>query len=502
MFGVGGDTSEDGGNQRLELMKDASFADVSAADLPWLRAFARRFAQGPDADDLVQDTILAAARARRPEVHSSRGWWAGVLRNTWRMRLRGDDRRRVREEVASHPRSGSPDASDTPEARAYADQIVGALRDALSDLDAVDRALLVARYVDERTATELAAEHRLPASTVRSRLSRARARVRGRVEAQCGGDPRSWGAVLAPLPGAEVSTRVGMFGSEVLVSSAGTKVAVAVGTVALAAGGWIALRPAADLDGPPAPVVEASSTVSSHDIETPAVVEPPMDSTAAKRQWAERLERIKAARSERLAAATERTDEPDPPSDGSEVERFRQELREAFAGFSPGVVALFMPLADELGSGIFPCLEDLPPESKSAGGLFDLRITLIGEPDVGTVVESVEMGPETNADPALVACARESVYTANLPLLEDALFDTLNLRFDLDERTMSLGTAIDAGNIVEFLERYPDLVSEPGLITGLAAEQPEVAEALRAAIAQDPSLTERYPELAVLIQSP
>jgi DNA-directed RNA polymerase specialized sigma24 family protein len=59
-------------------------------DMRWLQAFATWLAQDEDAaDDLVQDTMVAAWRQPPPdEQRGVRPWLASVLRNRLRMRAR------------------------------------------------------------------------------------------------------------------------------------------------------------------------------------------------------------------------------------------------------------------------------------------------------------------------------------------------------------------------------------------------------------------------------
>src|SRR5512140_3109750 len=78
----------------------------------WLRRLALRLVGDADvADDLVQETWIAAVR-RSPEARDSlRPWLAKVLRDAFRMRARGEGRRAAREHAASLVTSDVP----TPE---------------------------------------------------------------------------------------------------------------------------------------------------------------------------------------------------------------------------------------------------------------------------------------------------------------------------------------------------------------------------------------------------
>lgn len=96
-----------------------------SADLPTsLHTIARRHVRDADeADDLVQQALLAAIEAGRTDFSSgqTRAWLAGVIRNKARMDARGAVRRKARDgawltggDVASLAELGMPDVSGLP----------------------------------------------------------------------------------------------------------------------------------------------------------------------------------------------------------------------------------------------------------------------------------------------------------------------------------------------------------------------------------------------------
>ena len=71
-------------------------------ELEGLRALARSLVRGDaEADDLVQDTAVAAITHPPDADRPVRPWLATVLRNRWRMNRRAESRRRAREEAAA-----------------------------------------------------------------------------------------------------------------------------------------------------------------------------------------------------------------------------------------------------------------------------------------------------------------------------------------------------------------------------------------------------------------
>lgn len=108
---------------------------------------------------------------RRPERLAP--WLYVVARRTWaRQRTTS-----AREPASTEPESGSeleaPDES-------FAD--VEALHAALGSLELRDREVLTLFYLDDLSLTEVAEVLEIPAGTVKSRLSHARARLRARME--------------------------------------------------------------------------------------------------------------------------------------------------------------------------------------------------------------------------------------------------------------------------------------------------------------------------------
>src|SRR5688572_19790 len=145
-------------------------ASQPADELRWLSSLARRLARNEaEADDLAQEAWLAA----RSSDERTRPWLFGVLRNRERMLRRSEARRRARELAAVAER----DVANV-EQQLHLQRVLGCVREALGELDESDRALLLARYCDGHDAPELGLRLGIPASTVRSRLSRATARVR------------------------------------------------------------------------------------------------------------------------------------------------------------------------------------------------------------------------------------------------------------------------------------------------------------------------------------
>jgi RNA polymerase sigma-70 factor (ECF subfamily) len=137
----------------------------------------------PDAEDAAQEGFVKAYRAldRFRLEADFRPWLLRIVANEARNRVRSSGRRHQLElRLSEGFRPG--DAAPSPEAVALAldeRRRLLALVNALSD---EDRTVIASRYFLELTGEETAAALGIPEGTVKSRLSRALARLRANVE--------------------------------------------------------------------------------------------------------------------------------------------------------------------------------------------------------------------------------------------------------------------------------------------------------------------------------
>jgi RNA polymerase sigma factor (sigma-70 family) len=136
--------------------------------------YALRRTSPADAADVLADTMLVAWRRLDdvPEGQGARPWLFGVAHKALANQRRGAvrrDRLRARAEAAVSEALVNP-------MEPHGDQLW--VRAALQALDDVDREVLTLTAWEELTPTEIAAALELPPATVRTRLHRARARLR------------------------------------------------------------------------------------------------------------------------------------------------------------------------------------------------------------------------------------------------------------------------------------------------------------------------------------
>ncbi|MCO8272798.1 sigma-70 family RNA polymerase sigma factor [Actinoplanes sp. TRM 88003] len=134
---------------------------------------------GDDADDVVQEALVKAYRqlSRYRGESGFRPWLLAIVANETRNLHRSRRRRdglALRAASAAEPLPDAPDPADTVLARERRARLVERLR----GLDRRDQDVLVCRFLLDLSEQETAAALGLPKGTVKSRTSRALARLR------------------------------------------------------------------------------------------------------------------------------------------------------------------------------------------------------------------------------------------------------------------------------------------------------------------------------------
>jgi RNA polymerase sigma factor (sigma-70 family) len=251
-----------------------SMDPIEPNDLEWIRNLARRLAAtATDADDVVQDTWLAAHRARPDRTRPLRPWLAEVVRNLVRSRFRVAPRRRRRERTFHQQQEALAGPPDVVHARAQVHQI---LADRVRALEEPLRTIVHLRFFEDKSSTEIAATLNVPPGTVRWRLKTAIDQLRSDLDRRFDGDRRAWSILIAPAvaapPAAPAASRPPARTISPLLSAS-----LIGGTVALVAGLYILLRLAAPpLAPPPATAaLEGSAATIGTPRPRPASLAPP-----------------------------------------------------------------------------------------------------------------------------------------------------------------------------------------------------------------------------------
>lgn len=359
----------------------------------WLKGLARRLARDDDdADDLVQESRIAAWRRQPDESRPMRGWLTKVVRDLAGMKRRSDARRSVREAIA-----------DSAQAPAGPDELLEQMRlhrllvDLVLELDEPYRSTIIAHFVEDRTSASIARSLGIPAGTVRKRLWVALSRLRAGLDARSG-DRKRWApAVLAFAQG----------GMHVAKS---TKVVVAVLVLLLLttiASVVMRVRPGASHDsttstssaGPPPAMIASGAAVMAPDARAP--------------ERAAMLEAIARARSHRTAAAgsvTHAASAPSATSVGSADTRL--DIEDKTGDTSEWEKRALGTLNSLFGQ----CFDLGRAEDPALGGTIAVQFTLVGEPNIGGLLERVEILDENTSitQKTFRDCVTQQLYALEL----------------------------------------------------------------------------------------
>ncbi|MBK7643036.1 MAG: sigma-70 family RNA polymerase sigma factor [Planctomycetes bacterium] len=192
----------------------------------WLRRLARGLVRDEDAaEDLAQDTWVAALRARPAELRS---WMTVVARNFARRGKRDAGLR-----AAHESRAARDERVESPDEIAARVELQRKLAEALLALDEPFRSALVLRYLDGLSTIQVAEKLGLSHDAARQRISRALAKLRERLDREHEHGRAGWMSALVPFAHAP---KVSITGGLLLM---GTKTKLAAALAVAALGLWI-----------------------------------------------------------------------------------------------------------------------------------------------------------------------------------------------------------------------------------------------------------------------
>lgn len=167
--------------------------DEALSHAPFLRRVARALVRDDQtAEDLLQETWVAAIERPPARGGRLRQWLTAVLKSKAHNRRRSEDRRTKREpHAAGELTVEERDALQQLEAqRQVFEQVLL--------LDQPSRTVIHLRYYEGLGPTEIAQRLGVPPKTVKTRLHRALAKLRGKLDHEHDGDRRAWTLALAP----------------------------------------------------------------------------------------------------------------------------------------------------------------------------------------------------------------------------------------------------------------------------------------------------------------
>lgn len=148
------------------------------------------------ADDIVQDTWVAALGSPPGQGRPLRPWLARVVRNAARFRWRSDANRAAREAATAGNRDAVTPTSEELLARHELQQLLAKL---VGELDEPFRATILLRYAEGLEPTQIARRLSIPAGTVRWRIKEGLERLRLGLDTEHGGNRKAWLLALAPI---------------------------------------------------------------------------------------------------------------------------------------------------------------------------------------------------------------------------------------------------------------------------------------------------------------
>ena len=376
---------------------------------PWLRRLAVALVDATSADDLVQETWLQTLRNPPSLERSPRPWLARVLRNARFMQQRSDRRREAREARVADASDSDADAPvDDVLARAQQLRIVSEL---VEDLDEPFRRAILLHFFEERTTADIAAAEGIAPSTARWRIKTGLERLRTTLDRRHDGDRRAWVAALAPGATAMKTT---------------TKVLVLTTVLAASLGAVIVVTRSSAEPAKPDPRATATATAPKA-----AAIRRFEDRAARDRM----VERIDQARRRREAAAESAARSVAPPPQPSRPSRpIEAPAPEDDPPSDPRDEARMQAWDTEIHEHLFPMLSECAAVAGGFKGDLGYEVKLVGEPDVGGVVEevTVEGRNGTVLDPAIEECFREGAYTFELPPPTDGGYEIVALDVSLN----------------------------------------------------------------------
>jgi len=212
----------------METPSDSASADVLLRHGGFVRALARSLlADEHAAEDVAQEAWLRYFQRPPKNPLDPRGWFAAVIRNL----ARNTGRDRGRRPARAYPRAETAATRPLDEDLAQA-EVLRSVVDAVLALDEPFRATILARYFRGWEPARIARETKVPLATVKSRLQRALAILRERLDRTHGGR-ENWGLALGSLADVGGAT---MPAGAVVAAAAVVAVAAAVAWWKLAPG--------------------------------------------------------------------------------------------------------------------------------------------------------------------------------------------------------------------------------------------------------------------------
>jgi len=382
-------------------------AELLLQDIAWLKRLATMLANDrDDADDLVQEAWIAAWRRQPDATRPMRAWLTKVVRDLAGMKRRSDRRRAARHALA-----------DDAQAPAAPDEALAQLRlhrtlvELVIDLDEPYRSTIISRFVEGRTSASIAQSLGIPAGTVRKRLHEALSRRRAGLDASWGERKRWAPAVLAFASGGMQMAKTTklvlvVLAALLLVSVTTFMIALPMrgGGDGVTASAHAPTTSAAIGTAPTSPSVTAAATGAR----------PPGRPVAERRAaMLAAIERAREARDHRAAAPLHTTAAPTAPTTpGIDSSATTLNITDNTGDTSDWQKRALGTLNRLLGQ----CYDLGRAEDAQLAGSLVVRLTLVGEPNAGGLLERVDIIDKdtTITQQTIRDCVTQQLYALEL----------------------------------------------------------------------------------------
>jgi RNA polymerase sigma-70 factor (ECF subfamily) len=386
---------------------DVPSAEQLLQDIAWLKSLATTLAKDrDDADDLVQEAWIAAWRRQPDATRPMRGWLTKVVRDLAGMKHRSDRRRAARHALA-----------DDAQVPAAPDELLAQIRlhkllvDLVLELDEPYRSTIIGRFVEGRTSASIAKSLGIPAGTVRKRAHEALSRLRAGLDSNAG-DRKQWApAVLTFAKGGMQMAKPTKLVLVVLAALLLASVATVMIVLATGGGGgttaasthWTETT-ASGGAAPAGPSVTAAAT----DARTPL---PPVSEHRAAMLAA--IASVREARDHRTGGLARTPATPGAPTTtGNDPTATTLDITDKSGDTSDWAKRALGTLNGLLGQ----CYDLGRAEDANLAGTVTIRFTLVGEPNVGGLLERVEIvdADTTISQQTIRDCLTQQLYALEL----------------------------------------------------------------------------------------
>ena len=175
------------------------------AHADFVRFLSRRLILDEDlADDIAQNTMLAALE-KPPTASEALRTWLGIVARNFALSLKRERVRRRAREMSAAQKGYVPSPADVLERETVRRGVV----DAVLSLSETYRDPILLRFYEDLPPSKVAEVERIPVETVKTRLKRGLAELRSHLDGVHGGDRNKWCTALAPLAGLKLLSSTG-----------------------------------------------------------------------------------------------------------------------------------------------------------------------------------------------------------------------------------------------------------------------------------------------------